>query len=471
MLYRLLFIHRLLLKLDHCTIIIAFAETSTSIERNAALSSPAHQFHIPNPLSLFGLIFAGDNVTIPAMVVNSTKLFIVMVGLPARGKSTIAIKLKENLLKDDIRTRIFNNGDLRRCLIRENTSHPEFYDPENREGVSLREKIALINLDRAKKYLVKTGNVAILDATNVSMKRRATTIARLEGHPMLFIECINNDAAILDASIRRKITLPEFQHLTEEAALRSFEQRIRYYDSIYCPLEKERNYVLLDSLNNKILKETLHDSIPFYDRIRDVLVSDSVKNLFLIRHGETYFNLENRIGGDSRLTEKGRSQAVSLGLYFRKREIPVIFTSDKKRTIETAEPIRDLQKGCTIIPLSEFNEIDSGICECMSYDEIREKMPQVYESRRKDKYNYVYPGGEGYRTMQERIDRGIKKALYLSGNAENIMIVGHRAVNRMILANFLYRRREDVPYIYIPQDKFYHIVATQDRKLFQLKRF
>ena len=41
----------------------------------------------------------------------------------------------------------------------------------------------------------------------------------------------------------------------------------------------------------------------------------------------------------------------------------------------------------------------------------------------------------------------------------------------MILSHFLYRREEDVPYIYVPQDKFYHIVATQTKKLFQLKSF
>ena len=71
--------------------------------------------------------------------------------------------------------------------------------------------------------------------------------------------------------------------------------------------------------------------------------------------------------------------------------------TEKKRTIQTAEPISRLQKGCTIIPLGEFNEIDSGVCECMSYQEIQEKMPQVYSARKKDKYNYVYPNGEGYR--------------------------------------------------------------------------
>ncbi len=402
---------------------------------------------------------------------NTQKLFVAMVGLPARGKSTIASKLKENLRKDAIKTRIFNNGQLRRRLMRENTSYPEFYDPKNREGVKLREKIALINIERAKRYLEKEGNIAIMDATNASLNRRNTITNLVNNYPLLFIECINNDEEILEASIKRKTNLPEFQHLSEESAIHSFKQRINYYSSIYHKLQRERNFVCLDSLDNKILKEEIRDPLPYYDRIRDFLVTDSVSNFFLIRHGETYFNLENRIGGDSPLTEKGKAQARALAHYFQKKSVPVIFTSEKIRTIETADPIKELQAHCSIIPLSEFNEIDSGVCEAMSYEEIRERMPSIYASRKLDKYNYVYPGGEGYVTMQGRIDRGIKKALYLSGNAGNIMIVGHRAVNRMILSHFLYRRREDVPYIYIPQDKFYHIIATQDKKLFQLKRF
>jgi broad specificity phosphatase PhoE/predicted kinase len=402
---------------------------------------------------------------------TTKKLYIVMVGLPARGKSTIAGKLRENLVKDHIKTRIFNNGDLRRKLSPEDTSYPEFYDPHNRDGVALREKIALINIERAIQYLKGAGHVAILDATNVSARRRKRTAEMLNDHPVLFIECINQDEEILKASIDRKVALPEFRHLGKEAAIQSFCQRIRYYESIYTPVKKERNLVRLDSLYNKILHEELSDDIPYYDLIRDLLVADTVKNLFLIRHGETYFNLENRIGGNSGLTENGKAQARALAHYFRNRKIPVIFTSKKKRTLQTAFPIMQQQQNCAVIPLAEFNEIDSGACERMSYAEIRERMPDVYSARKHNKYNYIYPQGEGYASMKERVDKGIKKALYLSSNPQNIMIVGHRAVNRMILSHFLYRREEDVPYIYVPQDKFYHIVATQTKKLFQLKSF
>jgi hypothetical protein len=40
----------------------------------------------------------------------------------------------------------------------------------------------------------------------------------------------------------------------------------------------------------------------------------------------------------------------------------------------------------------------------------------------------------------------------------------------MILAHFLYRRIEDVPYIYVPQNQYYHIVSMQQKKLFELKK-
>jgi len=403
---------------------------------------------------------------------NQEKLYIVMVGLPARGKSIIARNLKDNLIGDGIKTRIFNNGDLRRKLSTHNTSCAEFYNPGNKEGLEFREKVAIINIRRAKDYLKKTGQIAILDATNVTSGRRKKIRLMLPDHPILFVECINEDKDILEASILRKIDLPEFSERNSDEAIEDFKKRISYYTSIYEHLKKDAlNFVKLDSLNNRIIEEDTAEDIPFYDRIRDFVVTDRVKNLYLIRHGETYFNLENRIGGDSDLTEYGREQANALAAYFQKKKTPLIFTSKKRRTVQTAEPIKKLQKKCTIIPLEEFNEIDAGVCECMSYQEIRGNMPQVYLQRKRDKYNYIYEDGEGYVSMKKRVDKGIKRALYLSGDIKNIMIIGHRAVNRMILSNFLYRRKEDVPYVYIPQDKFYHIVATQDEKLFELRKY
>ena len=227
----------------------------------------------------------------------------------------------------------------------------------------------------------------------------------------------------------------------------------------------------MDSLNNRILKERVDGAVPYYAKIRDLLVSDWVKNLFLVRHGETYYNLDERLGGDSLLTRRGLAQARQLGDHFRNVHLPYIFISTKRRTLQMAEPLMDGQPGRMVMALDDFDEIDAGVCEDMTYDEVRDTLPDVFAARAGDKYNYVYPGGEGYVTLKARVYRGVKKALYLSGNADNIMIVGHQAVNRMILAHFLFRRTEDVPYTYIPQDRYFHIVSTQTKKLFQLVAF
>lgn len=401
------------------------------------------------------------------------KLYIVMLGLPARGKSTLSVRMQEMFRRNHIASRIFNNGNLRRQNMRlHNTSCAEFFHPHNTQGVELRAQFALTNVRRAKTYLRGRGEVAIIDATNVGRSRREMIERELTDHPILYIECQNNDDEILRLSILQKIKSPEFEHMSRDQALLEFEKRVGYYEMIYSPLTYERNYIKIDSLHNRILEAKVLDEMPLYSQIRDFLVTDVVKNLFLIRHTETFYNTEDRIGGDSLLTPRGHQQAQALAAFFKNKKIDYIFTSQKKRTVQTAIPIRDAQASeCSIISLTEFGEIDSGVCEGMSYHEIQQTMGDIFLARKKNKYDYIYPGGEGYATMNERIETGIKKAFYLNRNSSRMMIIGHRAVNRMILSHFLYRREEDVPYIYVPQDKFYHIVATQDKKLFELKKY
>jgi len=403
---------------------------------------------------------------------SDEKLYIVLMGLPARGKSTLGMRLRDAFRKDHMATRIFNNGNLRRIYrpLAE-TSSAEFYSPNNLEAVELRRKFARMNMERAKAYLRNSGQVAILDATNAGRHRRKMIEDYLNDHPLLFIECVNDDEDILPLSILEKTKLPEFAHLDSRTAQTEFLKRINYYKVIYDPLKVERNYVRLDSLQNKIIEEKHTDSISLYARLRDYLVTDEVRNLFLIRHTQTEFNLENRIGGDSGLTEKGREQAHALGQFFAKKKISYIFTSSKSRTKKTAQAIAARQDDCRIIALKEFDEIDAGVCEGMTYAEIEKKLPRVFREREAHKYNYAYPEGESYALMKSRIEAGIKKSFFLNRRADNIMIVGHQAVNRLILSHFLYRRDVDVPYIYIPQDRFYHIVSTQNKKLFELKRY
>lgn len=399
------------------------------------------------------------------------RLYIIMVGLPARGKSTIALRLYEGLAAEGVEARIFNNGELRRRYLGAESSLPEFYSPDNAEGRFKREHLARVNADAARQFLGGGGQVAILDATNASPQRRELLRSRLKDAPVLYVECVNDDPDLLAASVARKSRMPEFAALSQAEAEAGFRERIGYYERIYASPLDEGCCLRVDTLRNRILAESMPHKVPFYIRIRDVLVSDWVRELFLARHGESEFNTQGRIGGDAPLTGKGRAQAEALASHFHNTHIPYIFTSKRRRSLETAAPMKADHPEATVMALDELDEIDAGICDSMRYDDIRGRMPKEFLARARDKYNYVYPRGEGYVSMRKRVERGFRKALFLSGGQPGIVLIGHQAVNRMILSIFLYRRTEDVPYIYVPQDQYFHIVATHRKKLFELVRF
>lgn len=73
-------------------------------------------------------------------------------------------------------------------------------------------------MERARAWLDDGGDVAIIDATNGTVQQRVDLSATLRDRPILFIECVNDDPLLLDASIRRKTRLPEFANMTQEEA-------------------------------------------------------------------------------------------------------------------------------------------------------------------------------------------------------------------------------------------------------------
>jgi 6-phosphofructo-2-kinase len=179
----------------------------------------------------------------------ASKLVIIMVGLPARGKSYITKKLQRYLSWQQHNTRIFNVGNRRRlaagitsptkdsapvsaaarddaptraanillngappphivvqdeptALDLNNPSCPDspkphekidqsakFFDPKNQSASRLREQVALETLDELLDYLLHGGGaVGILDATNSTIQRRKLLVDHVrEREPKLGI--------------------------------------------------------------------------------------------------------------------------------------------------------------------------------------------------------------------------------------------------------------------------------------------
>ena len=179
----------------------------------------------------------------------AAKLVIIMVGLPARGKSYITKKIQRYLSWQQHNCRIFNVGNRRRVAA--GLAHPtqppspksadldppvqaasillngvpapalaepttldlndaehgssepmdqsaKFFDPNNEKAAKLREQVAMETLDELLDYLLSQGgSVGILDATNSTIQRRRLLVDRIKAREpklgILLIESICHD--------------------------------------------------------------------------------------------------------------------------------------------------------------------------------------------------------------------------------------------------------------------------------------
>lgn len=361
-----------------------------------------------------------------------------MVGLPARGKTYIAKKLTRYLNWIGINCRVFNVGEYRRVATEAYKSH-NFFRPDNEEAQVIRQKCAVAALEDMCSWLEEGGGeVAVYDATNTTYSRRAMIheyVVLKYGFKLFFVESCCSDPRIIEANVREvKIHSPDYREMDKEAALKDFEQRIEHYRMAYQPLdeggEKDYSFMTIFNAGEKVLVHRSEGHIQ--SRVVYYLMNIHIvpRSIYLTRHGESECNLQGKIGGDSELSERGREYAKALAKFIDEQQIPRlrVWTSQLKRTIQTAKGIKALQERWKAL-----NEIDAGICEEMTYELIQEKYPEEFARRDQDKFHYRYPKGESYEDLVSRLEPVIMEL----ERQENVLVVGHQAVLRCLLAYFL----------------------------------
>ncbi|WP_244835210.1 histidine phosphatase family protein [Clostridium sp. BJN0001] len=152
--------------------------------------------------------------------------------------------------------------------------------------------------------------------------------------------------------------------------------------------------------------------------------------IYLIRHGETDWNLKQIIQGtnDTVLNDTGRRQAKKLAnkLYYDKNiKFSKVYTSKQKRAVETAKIIaRILNKDYIIV--QGIEEMNLGSFEKHKWEDVEKKFSDEFSLWMKDiRYRRV-PFGESYEDVLKRAIKTLYKII--KSNSENVAIVTHGAV-------------------------------------------
>lgn len=157
--------------------------------------------------------------------------------------------------------------------------------------------------------------------------------------------------------------------------------------------------------------------------------------LLLIRHAQTEWNFERRYCGfvDIGLNEQGINQAKRLSARLTGEEIHKVYSSDRKRAVQTAEIIfnaRDLEK------TPDLREVHFGIFEGLTYKEIMGKYPEIYIKWIENPFSVIIPKGEGLFDFKTRALNAFTNIVGLNQN-KTVAVVSHGGVISMVINDIL----------------------------------
>ncbi|MBN2386380.1 MAG: histidine phosphatase family protein [Anaerolineales bacterium] len=162
-------------------------------------------------------------------------------------------------------------------------------------------------------------------------------------------------------------------------------------------------------------------------------------HLFLIRHGETDWNVEGRWQGqaDVPLNARGRAQAARMAETLRGLDLQAIYASDLVRARETAEALAAVH-GLEVRLDARLREIHQGEWQGLLVGEIEARYAARFHERRRDPLNVAPPGGETVAGVQARVVAFLQEVV-ARHPGQTLAIVAHGFV--LAVALVVYRQR------------------------------
>ncbi|KAL5106036.1 6-phosphofructo-2-kinase/fructose-26-bisphosphatase 2 [Taenia crassiceps] len=340
----------------------------------------------------------------------------------------------------------------------------DFFADANKEAANIRMKAAREALDDLTEWLEGDGEIAVFDATNTTCKRRDMILSHCRPHnfKVIFVESICDNQDVVQASILEvKVNSPDYIGMDKESAMHDFLKRIEHYAARYEPLDVERDkdvpFIKIINQGQRYLVNRIAGNVSSRIVYYLMNINAAKRTIYLVRHGESEYNLHGKLGGDSSLSDRGKLFAQKLGKFMEHEGLSdlKVWTSHMRRTIQTSEFIK-----CSRLEhWKALNELSAGICEGMTYDEIQRKYPTDFARRDADKFHYRYPMGESYEDLVARLEPVIME-LERQGN---VLVICHQAVSRCLLAYFTEMDKAELPYLRVPLHTVFKLTSSAYR--------
>ncbi len=167
------------------------------------------------------------------------------------------------------------------------------------------------------------------------------------------------------------------------------------------------------------------------------------KTIYIIRHGETEWNMTKRMQGqqDIPLNERGRAQAAAIEKHLHGITFDAIYSSPLSRTLETAQIIAQNQKNNHIITHPLLIERGFGDNEGKTHDEFNALHPAFLWTESWKYPDVRSPKGESLQEVHARAAAFIK--IIEESSHTSIAIVSHAVVMQLMIGILL-----EVPMMY-----------------------
>ena len=150
-----------------------------------------------------------------------------------------------------------------------------------------------------------------------------------------------------------------------------------------------------------------------------------MKELLLIRHGQTDWNTQGRVQGGGDLNNIGIAQSNLLATVLQNSQASTIYTSPSKRTHQTAVIIATaLSLEVNTTPL--LKDIDYGVWSGALLADLIKDDPDLFEQWEKDPSSVTFPEGESLLDLRTRISVFMDE-ITEKHSSETVVVVTHES--------------------------------------------